>query len=431
MFFDVPSTGHSLIDEVSNTYWHSFLAPPGTEQDVELLQDSGNDFCNCFFEAKLSDKLFEKSLVLGNAQEEEHRRANFIKKKYKKLKYFDEVVYHKEVLNLIQRRRREQQDEEERRRSATVRDRNHRSSSRRDKKSHRDRSRSRSGRSSQRSSRHTRSSVCDSDSCHQSTSSSVDLYSQSQDSQSIESAFLSSIGLSSKPRVDPFLSENDECARRRVYAIPDPERESDNEAVAIPLRKRLSDRSLGLNAVGDPHGQGPQTRLERRLSNRKLIAPTVPVEEVQPRVRRRRSDRQLLTSTAPAESSDGQPRRRLSTRKLNPKSPTADQPAGDQSGVCRKLSNRSIAIKPPPDAAAVGQKELRRSMSSTNLSVNASTPIDGHLLVSSPPVRRRLSNRNLMAIAQQGESQDGCIRRRGSTRNLMGTIFPAEQIAAH
>ena len=58
------------------------------------MEEGGNSFSNSVFEAYLKTADFDKELVVEDEEEEEKRRGKFIKKKYKKLKYFDEVMYH-------------------------------------------------------------------------------------------------------------------------------------------------------------------------------------------------------------------------------------------------------------------------------------------------------------------------------------------------
>ena len=92
--------------------------------DIVILEESGNTFVNTVFEANLSNTIFDKNLVVDDTEEEDTRRGKFIKQKYKKRKYFDEVIYHKEVLKVLQRKHEERQSraEEERRQSRRNRD---------------------------------------------------------------------------------------------------------------------------------------------------------------------------------------------------------------------------------------------------------------------------------------------------------------------
>lgn len=71
---------------------------------METLEDSGNVFVNSIFEANLTPKIYDKGTVLKDSEKEERKRSKFIKHKYKKLKYFDEVLYHQQVLKVLHRK---------------------------------------------------------------------------------------------------------------------------------------------------------------------------------------------------------------------------------------------------------------------------------------------------------------------------------------
>ncbi|CAB9502167.1 expressed unknown protein [Seminavis robusta] len=68
--------------------------------DIGILEQSGNTYVNEVFEAKLTKEDFDKLLVLDNDEKEAERRSKFIKDKYKKNKYQDEVVYYQRMLEL-------------------------------------------------------------------------------------------------------------------------------------------------------------------------------------------------------------------------------------------------------------------------------------------------------------------------------------------
>jgi len=79
----------------------------GSMNDVSILEETGNDFCNAVYEANLSRDDFDKQLVVKDEEEEDERRAKFVKHKYKKRKYFDDAVYHQLVLAALQRKHQE------------------------------------------------------------------------------------------------------------------------------------------------------------------------------------------------------------------------------------------------------------------------------------------------------------------------------------
>jgi Putative GTPase activating protein for Arf len=73
--------------------------------DIEWLEESGNTFVNACYEAKLTRDGFDKAEIHPDHEEEESRRAKFIKQKYKKLKFFDEVLYHEQILKVLREKR--------------------------------------------------------------------------------------------------------------------------------------------------------------------------------------------------------------------------------------------------------------------------------------------------------------------------------------
>ena len=72
--------------------------------DISVMEDSGNALINACFEANLTQQEFDKDEVHQDEQEEDSRRAKFIKQKYKKLRFFDEVIYHQQILAILQQR---------------------------------------------------------------------------------------------------------------------------------------------------------------------------------------------------------------------------------------------------------------------------------------------------------------------------------------
>ena len=82
----------------------SIFPKTGEIEDIAILEDSGNIYVNRVYEAKLTEDDFAKNIVVSDNDEEEKRRGKFIKHKYKKQKYFDEVVYHKQVLEVLQKK---------------------------------------------------------------------------------------------------------------------------------------------------------------------------------------------------------------------------------------------------------------------------------------------------------------------------------------
>ncbi|CAB9509605.1 ArfGAP with dual PH domains [Seminavis robusta] len=58
-----------------------------SSEDILILRDSGNHHVNSIWEASLTEKDFDKKLVLSDTEEENKRRAKFIKHKYKREKY--------------------------------------------------------------------------------------------------------------------------------------------------------------------------------------------------------------------------------------------------------------------------------------------------------------------------------------------------------
>ena len=72
--------------------------------DIDILESSGNALVNSIFEGDLQRKAFDKDYVKRKEQKEDARRARFIKQKYKKRAYFDDVLYHQHALYLLQKR---------------------------------------------------------------------------------------------------------------------------------------------------------------------------------------------------------------------------------------------------------------------------------------------------------------------------------------
>ena len=72
--------------------------------DVEVLEMSGNDFVNAIYEAKLTTEDFDKELVEADEEVEDSRRGRFIKHKYKKREYMDELTYHTQMMNALKQK---------------------------------------------------------------------------------------------------------------------------------------------------------------------------------------------------------------------------------------------------------------------------------------------------------------------------------------
>ena len=83
------------------------MAHEWTMEDIEILEESGNKMVNTVFEANLTKDDFDKSLVLIDSEEEEdERRTRFIKHKYKKRNYIDELMFHELVLAYLKQQKR-------------------------------------------------------------------------------------------------------------------------------------------------------------------------------------------------------------------------------------------------------------------------------------------------------------------------------------
>ena len=83
------------------------------EEDTEILEYSGNAFVNSIFEARLDESEFEKHPQFATDEEEaSNHRAKFVKYKYKRRKFIDEVVYYKKMLELLLGKRDEEEEEE-------------------------------------------------------------------------------------------------------------------------------------------------------------------------------------------------------------------------------------------------------------------------------------------------------------------------------
>ena len=83
------------------------MAHEWTMEDIEVLEESGNTMVNSVFEANLTKDDFDKSLVLvDNEEEEDERRTRFIKHKYKKRNYIDELMFHELVLAYLKQQKR-------------------------------------------------------------------------------------------------------------------------------------------------------------------------------------------------------------------------------------------------------------------------------------------------------------------------------------
>ena len=71
-------------------------------QDVEILQQTGNAVINRIFEAELTRDDFDKKYVDKDEDEENKRRGRFIKYKYKKQKYVNDILFRELVAQLLQ-----------------------------------------------------------------------------------------------------------------------------------------------------------------------------------------------------------------------------------------------------------------------------------------------------------------------------------------
>lgn len=78
------------------------MAHEWTMEDLTILEASANDMVNRVYEGSLIEKDFDKSLVLGDEEKEDERRSKFIKHKYKKRKYVDQLLFHGLVVKLLQ-----------------------------------------------------------------------------------------------------------------------------------------------------------------------------------------------------------------------------------------------------------------------------------------------------------------------------------------
>ena len=68
--------------------------------DIEILENSRSNLAvNVIMEGTLTNEMFEKERILSNEEEEDERRAKFVKNKYKKHKYIDQILFHELVLN--------------------------------------------------------------------------------------------------------------------------------------------------------------------------------------------------------------------------------------------------------------------------------------------------------------------------------------------
>lgn len=79
-----------------------------TMDDIRILESSGNEFGNAMFEADITDEDFDKALVLKDEVKEDCRRAKFIKNKYKRHRYRDDILFHQLMINLLKRKQRKQ-----------------------------------------------------------------------------------------------------------------------------------------------------------------------------------------------------------------------------------------------------------------------------------------------------------------------------------
>jgi len=89
------------------------MAHEWTIEDIEKLEISGNAKINEIFEAKLTKEDFDKQLVLEEEEEEDTRRSKFIKHKYKKQKYIDQIQFHEQMLGILKARQSKNQTTEE------------------------------------------------------------------------------------------------------------------------------------------------------------------------------------------------------------------------------------------------------------------------------------------------------------------------------
>ncbi|CAB9509220.1 expressed unknown protein [Seminavis robusta] len=83
-----------------------------TMEDVQTLEYSGNAFVNNIFEGNLTYEDYIKTEVLKDEDEEFDQRGRFIKNKYKRRKWQDDVEYHKMMLELLLKKRGHQCDHE-------------------------------------------------------------------------------------------------------------------------------------------------------------------------------------------------------------------------------------------------------------------------------------------------------------------------------
>ena len=74
-----------------------------TLEDLEILEGSGNSVVNRIFEATLGHDDFDKQYVNPSPDAETKRRSRFIKQKYKKRFFFNAILYHEQILFLLQK----------------------------------------------------------------------------------------------------------------------------------------------------------------------------------------------------------------------------------------------------------------------------------------------------------------------------------------
>lgn len=88
------------------TFSDCFIPGSVSIEDIEVLEGSGNLVVNKIFEATLEPDDFDKYFVAPTADMECRRRSRFIKHKYKRRLFFDDMLYHECILSLLQKNRR-------------------------------------------------------------------------------------------------------------------------------------------------------------------------------------------------------------------------------------------------------------------------------------------------------------------------------------